>query len=84
MDRYRDDPAEYEQTKAWNAAAEQDIEDLMRCHELWLSRKRLQEGKNPQAVGRVADGAAGVTWKPQDGLDYARKSRPAYAAQVLV
>jgi predicted acylesterase/phospholipase RssA len=46
--RYRDDPAEYDQTKAWNAAAEQDIEDLMRCHELWLSRKRLQEGKIPK------------------------------------
>lgn len=48
LDRYRDAPAEYDQTKAWNAAAEQDIEDLMRCHELWLSRKRLQAGKIPK------------------------------------
>ncbi len=48
LDRYRAAPAEYKQTDHWNAAAEQDLEDLMRCHELWLSRKRLQEGKIPK------------------------------------
>lgn len=48
LERYRDDPAEYEQTGQWNAAAEQDVEDLMRCHALWLARKRLQEGRIPK------------------------------------
>lgn len=48
LDRYHDTPAEYEQTGSWNAAAEQDIEDLMRCHALWLSRKRLQKGQIPK------------------------------------
>jgi hypothetical protein len=46
--RYHDAPAEYEQTGEWNVAAEQDIADLMQCHERWLSRKRLQDGKIPK------------------------------------
>jgi len=48
LDRYRDEPAEYDQTNQWNAAAEQDIDDLMRCHALWLARKRLQDGRIPK------------------------------------
>lgn len=48
LDRYRDAPAEYEQTGQWNAAAEEDIADLMQCHERWLTRKRLQDGQIPR------------------------------------
>lgn len=46
--RYHDAPAEYEQTGEWNVAAAQDIADLMQCHEQWLNRKRLQDGKIPK------------------------------------
>jgi hypothetical protein len=48
LNRYRSAPAEYAQTGEWNVAAEQDIADLMECHQQWLTRKRLKDGKIPK------------------------------------
>jgi len=48
LNRYRSAPAEYEQTGEWIAAAEQDIADLMECHQQWLTRKRLRDGRIPK------------------------------------